>query len=88
MTDMAAPVSGMYSTSVLFKYNTLVGSPLFGMFMQLKFIILALLVLLMLVGVVKQSAFGANLSILCCPGAIDGGDTLGLSKIEYVDGVV
>ena len=35
-----------------------------------------------------QSAFGMNLSILGRPRVIDAGDTLGLSKIEYVNGVV
>ena len=40
----------------------------------------------MFIVVVKQSAFGRNLSTLACPSVIDGGDALGLSKIEYVDG--
>ena len=78
----------MYSTSVLFRYSTLVVSPLFGMLTQLSIIVLGLLALFTLVGVVKHSAFGMNLGVLGCAGVIDGGETIGLSNIEYVDGVV
>ena len=73
---------------MLFKYNTFVGSPLFGRFTQLSVIVLALFTLFTFVGVVKHSAFGMNLSVLDCAGVIDGGETTGLSKTDYVDGVV
>ena len=66
LTDIAAPVSGIYSTSVFFRYNSLVGSPLFGMFTQLSVIFLALFALLMFVGVVKLFVFCMNLSVLVC----------------------
>ena len=55
--------------------------------MQLSLMVFVLFALLILTGVVKQSAFGTNFN-LGCPGVIDGGDIIGLSKIEYVDGVV
>ena len=79
ITDIAAPVSGIDSTSVLLRHSVRRGWSWQDRLRQLNVNVFDLLVVLVLVGFVKHSLL--NLIVLYCPGAIDDGGLL--SKIEY-----
>ena len=84
ITEIAAPVSGIYCIAMLFSNQGLSLSPLFGISKALNVIVLYFCGDFMFVGVTKLK----NLMILDCPELISGGLGVGISISEYPCGVI